>query len=199
MSFFGWLPGKGFRAHCVGTICIATEQRQGDTMHLGAGRQTQRERKQACRKQGCEVKVYIAASLAMHGLAHQIQWCLLDQKDGDYEIVSRWHEPETLEDCKRIADMGETGARAVAEMNLADLRRADVFLLLPDDECRGALVELGYALGRGIGVVVAGCPPTLMARGEHAVVLPPWSFMLGPDINDIVAGLRKAYGSRGAK
>lgn len=138
------------------------------------------------------MNVYIAASLAMHRLAHKIRCDLQSTEDG-YEVVSRWHEHETFEDCKRIADMGETGARAVAGLNLADLRRADVLLLLPDDECRGALVELGYALGRGIGVVVAGRPPTLMACGEHAVVIE------AKHIEDIIAGLRKAHGNRGAK
>lgn len=139
------------------------------------------------------MKVYIAANLAMHGLADRVRYDLKRLENGACEIVSRWHEPETLEACKRIADMGETGARAVAQLNLADLRKADVLLFLPDDECRGALVELGYALGRGIGVVVAGRPPTLMACGEHAVVIET------KHIEDIVAGLRKAYGSRGAK
>jgi len=75
------------------------------------------------------------------------------------EVVSRWHD--TRPDRAAEETLPVRSRADIAAANYGDIRRADAVLWLADARSRGALVEVGIAVGRGLPVFAAGDPATV--------------------------------------
>ena len=100
------------------------------------------------------IKVYLAAD---YSLKDELYLEALILEAADLEVTSRWIRAKN----EPIAWLSQERRRECAEIDLEDIRAADVFVLVNLGEhansgTGGRHVELGYALGIGKPVVVSG-------------------------------------------
>lgn len=77
-----------------------------------------------------------------------------DLRAAGVEVVSRWHD--TRPDRAAEERLSTHLRAAIAASNAADIERADAVLWLADARSRGALVEVGIAVGRRLAVLALG-------------------------------------------
>jgi nucleoside 2-deoxyribosyltransferase len=111
------------------------------------------------------VKVYLASKLENAPAVEAFATELLAL---DVEITSRWHKPYTPR--PREDTITDAHARQIAENNFFDLAYADALVLLPYPGMRGALIELGYALGAGIPAFVLGTHEHTSLMSMHSSI-----------------------------
>ncbi len=95
------------------------------------------------------MRVYVSASSEKKAREAAL---LLGPPLGGHEIVSTWH----ADGIPRLAREDAAGWTARVKENLADIARAEVVVCIPANPAGsfGAQVEIGYAVGRGVPVVV---------------------------------------------
>ena len=81
-------------------------------------------------------------------------------------VVSEWHRKPASE-----VLVTQEARRSTAMENYAAIDQADVLIAVPCDDhhLRGAHTEIGYALGRGIQVVLLGSSFNTMTEHERAL------------------------------
>ena len=96
------------------------------------------------------MKIYIATAMANRAAAVECARLLTDR---GHMVTSAWHDQEELTAEDAMTD--EDRARHAAE-NFAAVEFANVLIFLDHRWARGALVEVGFAWGRGRVVIGIG-------------------------------------------
>lgn len=81
------------------------------------------------------------------------------------KVVSRWHD--NYVDMATDLAMSPSDRETVANENLRDLCGADGLIWLADKRSRGALVEVGYAIGLAIDITAIGNPRDVTPMASH--------------------------------
>lgn len=97
------------------------------------------------------LRVYIAGCLER---ADEACDRAADLRAAGVEVVSHWHD--THPDRAAEEALAARPRADIAAANYGDIRRADAVLWLADARSRGALVEIGIAVGRGLPVFAVG-------------------------------------------
>jgi len=120
------------------------------------------------------LRIYVATSLSNAAEAERV--ALMLEGEG-VVITSRWHRSsypparaswrERTLRLTLVDPVDRAARRMLCEDNLRDIRSSDGVLFMPHPDCRGSLVEVGYALGLGQVVFALGdrLSTTLMADG----------------------------------
>jgi nucleoside 2-deoxyribosyltransferase len=105
------------------------------------------------------MKIYIAASLSMKRVGVVQKWREAIIGAG-YEVTSSWIDTPEMYD-------GAAGhmAESQALQNFLDIDAADVLVCFTEGVSVGKHIELGYALGRGMPIIVVG--PTTSVFHYH--------------------------------
>lgn len=105
------------------------------------------------------MRVYVATKFEAKDRARRVMRAL---EDAGHEITHDWTREEDGD--------GEDFLRACALADLAGVLSSDALVLLVEPGMRGAFVELGAALARGVRVVVSGETPCIFASLADARV-----------------------------
>ena len=136
---------------------------------------------------GCSRPVYVAG---YHGTPERAAGVAATMRDSGYRVTSRWHDllaKEPVGD-RRLSD---DEAREVAALDIGDVGKAGAILVLWDERCHGALVELGAAWARGHVCVV------VMEAGEY---ITPMARLAGVQfVNSIEQATTTLAGRKGAR
>lgn|SRR5262245_9705275 len=111
-----------------------------------------------------KLKVYFASKLH-----HASRWRKLRDTWTDLEVTSTWIDSVNLEREQRL---GPSAFAAIWESNLQAIARSDVLVYYEqlNEEMRGALVEVGYALANDVWVLAVGANGTWQhAKGITSV------------------------------
>jgi nucleoside 2-deoxyribosyltransferase-like protein len=130
------------------------------------------------------VNVYVAAPYVNRSGAHAVAHVLRAE---EFTVVSSWHElPE------------ETDLEAAAVVDLQDLDRADMMLHLdiPSACSAGRWVETGYAIARGLPVVVVQTADHPKPGPDGCIFLALPGVRVADGLAEAIRWLRKARGRR---
>jgi nucleoside 2-deoxyribosyltransferase len=101
-------------------------------------------------------------------------------REAGFDVVSHWHDPGVW---KPEGLLSVSDEFQVAERNFRDLEKADVVVVVvPEDyhHLRGAHVECGYAIAKGMKIVVWGHAHEVntMTRVDNCKYIKVWSALI---------------------
>lgn len=130
------------------------------------------------------MRAYIAAPYAAR---EQIKRYATELDQIGYQVTSRWlDEPHDINPTTTGAALAlsDTEANTAARNDLDDIDGSDIFVVITARECTGLEaqrstsggrhVETGYALARGISVIVVGDPENIFHRMQLVTGVDDW-------------------------